>query len=68
MEFRVVLTCATPAPQRWKFRGLPASSDGPVGCRVLRSGEGKKPEARSVTGPPQGPQREPALSDMGLGL
>lgn len=49
---------------------MPVLSDGPFsgGCRVLRSGEGKKPEARSVTGSSQGPQREPALSDIGLGL
>ena len=52
--FRVVVTCATPAPQRCKFRRLPALSDGPVGCRVLRSGGGKESEPRSAIGPPQG--------------
>lgn len=52
--FCVVLTWATPAPQRCKFRWLPALSDGPVGCRVLRSGGGKESELRSAIGPPQG--------------
>lgn len=41
---------------------MPASSDGPVGCRVLRSGEGKKPEARSVTGLPRVPRGSQLLS------
>ena len=67
-QFRVVLRHIAPAPQRWKFRWLATSSGGPMGCRVLRSGEGKESEPRSVIGPPQGPQREPTLSEIGLGL